>query len=256
MRIEQAYISESVSNFPWLDKLGLRPYDNPDQPAIFFGIYRPMDAGVLYMHRSLAVVRWCGVDSLNITKPQLFTHSLVENISPFPQVVKKLSLHGIKCNQIGLEKIYSLAPPKSYGDKIYAYAPPNTGDYYGQSIIDELIARGYDIIVGDGTISREEWDGGKADEIYDQCYAGLVLSQYVGGGASVVELGLKGRHCITNVLTTSNAIAWETIDDIIFALKILRGDDMETAMHISEEMYNSLKDADWLNTEYYGRGDL
>jgi hypothetical protein len=182
VRIEQAYISDSVANFPWLEKLGLRPYDNPDQPAIFFGMYRPMDAGTLYVHRSLAVVRWCGVDSLNITKPQLFTHPLVYNISPLPQVVDKLYSFGIACKQIGLEKIYSLSSPKPYGDKIYAYAPPNTGDYYGQSIIDELITRGYDIIIGDGTILREEWDGGRADEIYDQCYVGLVLSSYVGGG--------------------------------------------------------------------------
>lgn len=251
MRIEQAYISESVASFPWLEKLGLGPYDNPDQPAIFFGMYRPMDAGTLYVHRELAVVRWCGVDTLSINKPKLFQHPHVHSISPFPQVVEKLSHLGIACKQIGLEKIYSLAPPKPYGDKIYAYAPPNTGDYYGQSIIDELIARGYDIFIGDGTISRAEWDGGKADEIYDQCYAGLVLSSYVGGGGSVVELGLKGRPCITNVLKTPNASPWETIDDIIFQLEFFRGVSDELAEEISKQTSECLKDADWLNTEYY-----
>jgi hypothetical protein len=250
MRIEQAYISESVSSFPWLEKLGLRPYVNPNQPAIFFGMYQPEDLGTLYLHEDIAVVRWCGVDSLKIKRPMLFTDPLIHNISPFLRVVDNLSTHGISCKQIGIENIYSLSDVKPYGDRIYAYMP-KPDDYYGQSIINELINRGYDILIGDGSIPREEWDNGKADEIYDQCYVGLVLSHYVGGGGSVVELGLKGRMCITNVLQTPNAIPWRTIDDITAALDFLRGNTVKTVMQISEETNAIFDDAEWLNTEYY-----
>lgn len=250
MRITQAHISDSVSSFPWLEKLGLTPYANPDQPAIFFGMYRPTDLGTLYLHKDIAVVRWCGVDSLNITRPALFTDPLVHNISPFAHVVNKLSSHGISCKKIGIENIYSLSSVKPYGDKVYIYMP-RPDEYYGLSVINEIVRRGHNVIIGDGSIPRSEWDAGKADEIYDQCYAGLVLSRYVGGGGSVVELGLKGRMCITNVLDTPNAIPWQTIDDIILALDTLKGDTVERAMRISEKTYAALSGAGWLNTEYY-----
>lgn len=251
MRIAQAYISESVANFPWLEKLGLRPYDNPQEPAIFFGMYRPDDIAALCNHEGLAVVRWCGVDSLSVNEPSPYQAPMVYNISPFPQVKRKLAEHGIKCHVISLERIYPPTKPLPYGDMIYAYAPPVTEDYYGQSIIDLLRKRGYNILIGDGTISREEWDNGKADELYSQCYIGLVLSPYVGGGASVVELGLRGRICITNVLSTANTLPWRTIDDIIFHLDLWKRVGSDCINQISEQTHAALKDADWLNTEYY-----
>ena len=45
MRIEQAYVSPSLSHFRYefLECWDLREYDNPEEPAVFYGLYYDWD---------------------------------------------------------------------------------------------------------------------------------------------------------------------------------------------------------------------
>ena len=45
MRIEQAYVSPSLSHFRYefLECWNLREYDNPEEPAVFYGLYYDWD---------------------------------------------------------------------------------------------------------------------------------------------------------------------------------------------------------------------
>jgi hypothetical protein len=77
----------------------------------------------------------------------------------------------------------------------------------------------YEIIVGDGSIKQPEWRAGACEAIYKECFIGLVLSHFAGGGASVIELGLRGRKCVTNVVKLGNVINWKTTEDVTKAIR-------------------------------------
>jgi hypothetical protein len=253
MKITQAYISKSVMDFPWLEKHGLRPYDNPNEPAVFFGMYRPEDYGALCFHKGFAVVRWCGVDALHIHQPNLFKGENIANVSPFKLIKDQLETLSIKSDITLPNNIHNVSTPKKHGEKIYVYAPSDSRDYYGGKIIDQLIEMGYDILEAKGGIPRYMWDSGIGDMYYDQCYIGLGISKFVGGGASIMELGLKGRRCITNILPSPNALPWTTIDDIVVHLEREKAYVTGIEIEISEATKAFMGDDNWLNTEYYGK---
>lgn len=218
MRIGQCHISKSVHDFPFYRLYDLKPYYDSLAPSIFFGCYDETDLLAIQQHDSLAVIWWCGQDALDFTEWNTFGPN-VHHVTERVKVYEHLKAKGV---DIRLNPCSNLAEPAEItplGNKIFAYCPASYPQYHGGEIIEQLRERlAFDFVIGDGSINQSEWREGRCNEYYDQCFVGLVLSHFAGGGASVIELGVRGRKCVTNVVDTGNVINWKTTDDIVKAV--------------------------------------
>jgi hypothetical protein len=105
------------------------------------------------------------------------------------------------------------------------------------------------LVVGNQSVSMDEWINIKQYEYYSQCYIGLSLSKFAGGGTSIIELGLCGIKSVNNIRPDfPNSLTWNSIEDIkthIENEKLLIG---STNKELSEMCYESLDHKlDWLN---------
>jgi hypothetical protein len=215
--ISQCHISKSVQDFPFRRLYKLGEYVDSLAPCIFFGCYNDEDFQAILNHRSLAVVVWCGQDSLDFRSWGSFganvRHASGKN------VCKYVRSKGVTIKEILCANLAEPAEVTPLGDKVYAYAPKSCPKYHGIEVINQLREKiPFDIIIGDGSIPQDEWRSGKCNEYYNQCFVGLALSKYAGGTTSVIELGVRGRKCVTNVATLGNVIRWENIDDVVSAI--------------------------------------
>lgn len=250
MRITQAYISPSVSDFPFLKCLGLEEYHDVSAPAVFFGCYTMVDLMKIVNHQGLAVIRWCGQDAFDFRHWHMIRHC--HHVSPLAKVREWIGeSSGRHCCWIPPENLNMEMNPTPKGSKVYAYVPASFPEYHGIDIIKNL-SIDYEIIFGDGAYSRDKWYGGIADRYYDESFVGLMLSPFAGGGQSVLDMGLRGRKCITNVIPMPNAIPWSSIKDIEQAIKKEALGIGQTNRELTERVFNAIdKDYEWLNTECY-----
>jgi hypothetical protein len=213
MRITQAYMSNSVNDFNLLNRLNLKNYYDSSEPCLFFGVYSNEDIQAIKNHNSIAIIFWCGYDTMLWDNFDLFKKDSIVNLTVSKEMQKRLNSFNLKTKLVhGIvldENIYQ----KKTGDKIFAYCPWVSFDYHRMDIISELQLK-YDVILGDGKFTQKEWHEGAKYEIYNQCYIGLVLNNYAGGGATILELALQGKYCITNTQDYDNCLSWNTIEDI------------------------------------------
>ena len=52
MRIDQAYVSESVNDFDWFNRLNVKPYYDLMKPCLFIGVYSDKDIEVIKNHHT------------------------------------------------------------------------------------------------------------------------------------------------------------------------------------------------------------
>jgi hypothetical protein len=149
---------------------------------------------------------------------------------------------------------FNIIPPaevKPLGNKIYAYLPLSAPRYHGVETLINLNSK-YEIIIGDGSIPQNEWHEGKADEIYSQCFLGLVLSNFAGGGQSIIEMGIRGLKCVTNVLSLPHVMNWNTIGDIENVIKTEAKKIGQTPTELAGLVINELdNNFNFLDTNYY-----
>lgn len=217
MRIEQCYISKSVHDFPFCRLFNLTDYVDSSKPCIFFGCYRPEDADAIQQHKGLKVIWWCGMDALTFREWDKLkgVHHVTERVA----VYEHLTSLGFKCKLNPCSNIAEDAEPGPLGRKVFAYCPSSYKQYHGIDVINELKQIcPFEIIVGDGSINQNDWRAGACEEYYSQCFIGLVLSDFAGGGATVIELGLRGMKCVTNVVDLGNVINWKTTEDVMNAI--------------------------------------
>lgn len=250
MRITQAYVSPSVADFPFLKCLGLEEYHDVSAPAVFYGCYTMLDIMKVLNHRSLKVIRWCGQDAFDFRHWDLIKDC--HHVSPLAKVREWIAVSSNRhCSWIKPENLDMEINPTAKGSKIYAYIPSSFPEYHGSDIIKSLSVD-YEIIVGDGTYPRAEWYGGIGDRHYDDSFIGLMLSPFAGGAGSVVDMGLRGRKCVTNVMDMPNAIPWNTIEDIERAIKVEARGIGETNSELAQSVFDAIdKDYSWLSTEFF-----
>jgi len=241
--IEQAYISKSVDDFPWLERLGLEPYHDKEKPAVFYGMYREEDYTVLHEHKGAAIIRWCGDDALKYTNDEAV--GMVRHISPLPKVRELLLSKGINCEAITPENIFAKTSATMCDESIYAYVVQTYPQYHNARLVNEIIRRGWGVVIGDGSIPQSKW-GSVCDKYY-KSYIGLMLSEFAGGGFSVVEMGLRGKYCITNVIDSPNTLSWQTIDDVIMHLEHCKQHIGTINNELAEKVKQSIGDHSWLH---------
>lgn len=236
----QGHMSGPMKKFRWLDQYKLEPYHNYSDPLIVFGCYRPVDIRVVNRHKGPVIVFWCGNDT-HKSDAQLMDKPNIIHTTILPKAQQYIQQKGIKCHLLkpAVKESREMAPPLKMGNKIYTYLNRSKPDYHGRKIIEQLNTK-YDILVGDHSIPRGDWYNGVSNEYYSKCFIGLFLSDYVGGGQSVIEMGMRGIRVVTNVLNMPHTIPWETIEDVEIAIEKESENIGKVNYTLSDQVYDSL----------------
>jgi len=252
MRVTQGHVSKGVHDFPFLTACGLTEYMDRNLPCVFFGCYTEDDLTAIVNHQGKKIIFWCGQDSIESIfygRYQFLKDCI--HVSHMPNVVKALTPFLTNVRLINPLLFGGHFKPSKLGTKVYAYAPGHLL-YHNTTMIKYLTAKlPFDFIIGDGLVPQEEWLSGYGNELYDDCFVGLCLSGFAGGGQTVIQLGLKGRKVINNVLLLPNCIAWSTVQEIeeIINLESLKigTENLELALNIESLIDNH----SWLELTNY-----
>jgi|SRR5688572_4192428 len=245
MRITQGYVSKSVMDFRFHQVYQLDDYNDREKPFVCFGGYRYEDGCICQQHESHITVFWTGQDALNEWG---FTDRACRHVTAHPKVQKHIAKDGASCLLVKPAAFLNVQKPQTLGKKIYAYCPNSMPDYHGKKILDELRCGGYEIVIGDGQFTQEQWRNGRADLFYKDIFIGLCLSEFAGGGGSIIEMGLRGINVVSNVFDLPNCIPWNSIDDVIQAIE----DQTQYIGHsnpgLAERVWDDLDhEHNWLN---------
>jgi hypothetical protein len=249
MRITQGYVSKSVDDFPFLSSYNLDEYYDSAAPCIFFGCYRYEDVKIITRHKGLAVIFWCGQDAVDFAAFDAITHC---HHATYHQNIYQLLKDKVKIHLLYPRDFGSSVEITPLGDKIYAYVPATAPTYHGSEIIKQL-KKNYEIIIGDGTIPQDQWRGGRCNEFYNPSFIGLMLSSFAGGGSSIVEMGLRGRKCVTNVFNLPHTITWETVEDVEHAIETEAANIGMVNNDLASEVSRFLDTGEFLNTDFYNK---
>ncbi len=214
----QGQESRSMKEFKFIERFGLSRYLGLFEPLIIFGVYHKEDEDLIRAHKGKVIVWWMGVDSLQVRNVEVFKHHNVINVAMMQNIIDHLKNVDIDCHLVRPFKLRGDQKPVLKGNKIYAYLNKRKPLYYGLELIKSL-ETSFDLLITDYSISQVDWYGGRNKDFFSQCFVGLALSDYAGGGSSVIECGLFGLRCITNLMNMPNTIRWQTKQDIEDAIK-------------------------------------
>lgn len=216
MRITQCYISKSVADFPFRETWKLTDYVDSLAPCVFFGCYTQADVEVIKNHKGLAVIHWMGQDVLECAMNGWQYELDCHHVAFHPNMVKLLRPMFPNLIEIKPWSITGCFYPSPLGKKVYVYVPSSYPSYHKDSLVKQLQKElpQFEFYVSDGSIPQDVWLKDYANKVYDDCFIGLVLNNFAGGAFTIIQLGLKGRPVVTNVLNLEHTIPWRTIDDI------------------------------------------
>lgn len=238
MRILQGYVSKSVMSFPFHEIYALDDYNDDYEPAVFFGMYRYEDYRIAVDNADKRTkVFWTGQDIIDY-KWDLFP---LNNVTAHPKVFNLIKSKGHECEFVQPAAFLNSVNPQKLGPKIYAYCPKEAEDYHGKKVLDELRLMGYDILIGDGSIPQNLWKH-SCNGFYDDIFVGLCLSEFAGGGTSIIEMGLRGIPVITNVFNLPNCIPWidGDADFVAAAIEALKPRIGTVNEPVAQEVWQSL----------------
>jgi hypothetical protein len=234
-------------DFPFHEIYQLDDYRSIKDPAVFFGMYRYEDSALLEYHDDNAIVFWTGQDVLQWGEDELrFIHRRSDSKTAHPKVYEYLKEKGYVCELVKPSTFLNTINPKKLGPTIYAYCPSSAPDYHGIKIIDELRRAGYEIIIGDGQVPQHLWRHAQK-AFYDGIFVGLCLSEFAGGGTSIIEMGLRGIPVITNVFNLPNCYPWRDAQDVANIIEALKVNIGSTRASIARYTWDALDHThEWL----------
>lgn len=234
MRITQAYVSKSIMDFQFHQVYGLDDYKSCSEPAVFFGMYRHEDFALFGHHRGEKISFWTGQDALD---SNCFGF---RSVTAHPKVYDRITSKGFDCKLVQPAAFLNSISPQQLGNKIYAYCPSTAPDYHGKKVIDELRCAGYEIIIGDGRYNQKEWRDKQADIAYRDIFIGLCLSEFAGGGGSIIEMGLRGIKVVTNVFNLPNCLPWVDAQSVAKLIEIEKVNIGYTNKRLTTDVWHSL----------------
>lgn len=249
MRITQAYVSKSVMDFPFHEVYKLDDYNDAFTPSVFFGMYRYEDYRVGVDNESeKSKVFWTGKDIIDYKWGKFPYNSVTAHPKIYNHLLKLARPEMRTCKLIKPAAFLNTVNPQVLGKKIYAYCPNSAPDYHGKKIIDELRCGGYEIVIGDGQFTQYQWHGAMDEYFYRQCFIGLCLSEFAGGGGTIIEMGLRGLKVVTNVFDLPNCIPWDSIDDVVKAIEDETQFIGHQSVNLAEKVWRDLDHKhEWLN---------
>lgn len=251
MKIYQGYVTAPMKPFGFLEQYKLEEYRNHYQPVVMFGCYRSRQARLfLRNHKGQLVIFWMGADSWEIKEDMVLKGFVLKkhviNVTTIPRIQQYLQLNGVPCKLVKIVAQHKPKPLKK-GDCVYTYMNRSKPDYHGKQIVDQ-IKTDYEIITGDGSYTKNEWKEGQADIMYRKSFIGLFLSDFVGGGISIQEMGLRGIPVVTNVLDLPHCHSWKTVEDVEKIINQQSKGIGTVNKKLAEQVYESLeKEVDCFN---------
>ena len=236
MRITQGYVSKSVMSFPFHQIYSLDDYRSRSEPSVFFGMYRYEDLVLAANHKGDHIVFWTGQDALD-SHGRLFDYQ--KNITAHIKIYNKIIREGHNCELVKPASFLNDVTPQRLGPKIYAYCPSSAPDYHGKKVLDELRTAGYEIIIGTGDVPQHLWKYSQ-DAFYGDIFIGLCLSEFAGGGTSIIEMGLRGIRVVTNVFDLPNCIPWTNAQQIAGIIENEKRMIGQTNKRLAEQVWHSL----------------
>lgn len=213
MRIRQGYVSKSIMDFPFHEVYRLDDYNNWEEPSVFFGMYRYEDLRLSEDNKADKIIFWTGQDALDCED---FPRGV--NVTAHINIYKLFMSLGLQIKLVKPAAFLNTVSPQVLGPKIYAYCPSSSPDYHGKKLIDQLRCGGYEIVIGDGRHSQQEWKHIR-NGYYNDIFIGLCLSEFAGGGGSIIEMGLRGINVVTNVFDLPNCKPFKCVDDIAYIIE-------------------------------------
>ena len=253
-RIKQAYVSTSVRRFKdrWFKMFNLEEYDNPNEPAVFFyNIVKDLDIILKHKTNCVVVITSSHEIGLDFAAKELNKENIkilaTSRISPI------LTEMGVKSEWPGCGIFVEKVEPVKLGDKIYSYLPILSGKKsftrYGEQIINKINTK-YEIITGDGSVPMDRWYECECQNYYNKVFIGLNLADGSAGQTSVVDLGLRGIPCVTNVTTMPHTISWNTIEDIEISIELASQNIGKINFELAKKVYESMDyKQNWLEIE-------
>lgn len=225
-------------DFPFHETYRLSDYKNYAEPSVFFGMYRYEDLRLLDTHHAEKTIFWTGQDALKFDWDNNHSYLEARNVTAHHKISDMISQFE-PCHLVQPAAFGNVVSPQKLGRYIYAYCPSSAPDYHGRKIIDELILKGYEIIVGDGSLSQIAWKY-KRDDYYNDIFIGLCLSEFAGGGGSIIEMGLRGINVITNVFNLPNCLPFKDADEVEELIEKEKSRIGTTDKKRAEDVWNNL----------------
>jgi len=233
----QAHISQSLEGLEegLIYKYGLMPYENWQDEAIFFGMYRDHDFNRFVWHPpSNCKIVWFGSDALHLPFEWINYVKQTTNIAVSKKVQETLKAKGIDSIYYPINAVI----PSQFtnipnGDSLFWYYG-NAPEFYGLKLIAEIEKRiGIPILkVGYGNLSKQTMV-----EFYKKCFLNLRLTPHDGCPNTNIEMGLMGRKSIyNNDLPCS--IKWDSIDSICNTIETEYQNRKNDNTNISQEFIN------------------
>lgn len=250
MRITQAYVSDSVADFPFRKALDLTDYIDSLRPLVVFGVYSDRDMQVILNHRSKVLIVWCGQDAIDcifMGRYQYLSNCIHVTWLPNVERALKSFLHIRLITPVFLGGAFN---PTILGDSVFVYAPSAFPKYHGIDLVYLLNDKftELDFCIGHGNVNQDQWLSGVGNDVYNRCFMGLCLSGFAGGGQTIMQMGLKGMTVVTNVLQLPNTKQWANFDDICQIIDSEREKIGTAQTKLAESVETMLKkDQIWLN---------
>lgn len=247
MRITQGYVSKSIMDFPFHQIYTLDDYNCAGSPSVFFGCYRYEDVHIINNHFGSKIVFWTGQDALDFEKNNFELKGNITHITAHRKVYNLLAHKFDNVKLVAPSTFLNKQNAQRLGKKIYAYCPSSAPEYHGSKVIYKLKCDGYEIVTGDGRWTQAQWRSGKADEFYNEVGIGLCLSEFAGGGSSIIEMGLRGIRVVTNVFNLPNCIPWTDADEVAKLIDLESDKIGTTSKGLANAVWHSLDhDFKWL----------
>jgi len=249
MKIRQCWISPNVISFKnrWFSLFNFVEYTNPNEPVVFF-YNKFKDLNIILNHKTKCVVVITSSHTVRLEEAAKLLNKENIKILATAKISEFLTnigvVHTWPKNGIFVEKV----EPVKLGNMIYTYIPKQM-DSYGWSTIKKIKTK-YKILIGDGKIPMNKWYDGKCENYYNKVFVGMNLSDYSGGQTSIVDLGLRGIPCITNVIKMPHTISWKTIQDIEQTIESESKNIGKINYELSKEVYESMDfEQKWLEID-------
>lgn len=259
MRIEQAFVGLEFFVRPWMAKWGMKPYDNPLDPAVFYGLADKAHFEAIYKHIGLVVICWSGKDAQEMRKIAPFLKRMgwfrenQRHVAISPWISDDLKACGIPHWRAPSCATYpdrfDLAPR---GEAVYMYKP---GHYrYGGSESAELFERlssEFEVIT---TASCSDVPHEQMADVYRKCFCGVRVLDHDGLSNGVLEMGLMGRRVVYNGWAP-NAIPYPNVAGAVEAVRHesrYRGGQQGTR----DATLEYISDESWLDADYYTAENL
>lgn len=223
--VKQCHVSSGLEMFKerFINKFQFTPYNNNNEPCVFFGIYRNEDLSILKNHNGIKYIIWGGEDINPLQNHCKFTveevlrlHNVI-HLAISKCIYNRLKLFNIPSIYIEFNLVdQSLFLPiqyNEYGNKIMICngQTPGREHIYGKHIYEQVMEKlpQHEYILSNTlNLPYEEMS-----KIYTQCFVMLRLTKYDGNANSVQECESMNIPVIHN--QSNYGLKWNSIDDII-----------------------------------------